>query len=202
MRVLQHGPMMANARPPANDADGTCVSRARLDPHAFEPLFLRYWEAVVRFCYYRLNSWEEAEDAGNQIFANAYAALSRFCDNRDSFRPWLFTIAHHEVANRIRHRSRHPERPLESASALADPSPAPDELALKAIAMAEMRELLARLPERPRQVAELRLAGLTDHEIAQVLGVSNDVVRKAQSRAVAHLRDLMGVAGKGAAGAS
>jgi RNA polymerase sigma-70 factor (ECF subfamily) len=162
----------------ADDAtDSALVAAARADPSAFEPLFRRYWDAVVRFCVYRLDSREEAEDAAIQVFANAYAALDRFPDRGDSFRAWLFTIAHHEATNRRRHRLRHPDRPLEAEAALADPGPSPEELAVFAGDLARTRVLLARLPERPRRVAELRLAGLTDAEIAGVLGIANDAVR-------------------------
>jgi hypothetical protein len=41
-------PEAASTRPPANDADGALVARARRDPSAFEPLFFRYWAALVR----------------------------------------------------------------------------------------------------------------------------------------------------------
>jgi RNA polymerase sigma factor (sigma-70 family) len=193
MRVWLRRLGPASTGPSTDDPDRAHVARARLDPCAFEPLFFRYWHDVVRYCFYRLDSWEDAEDAASQVFISAYAALERFCDDRDSFRSWLFTIAHHEVANRRRYRSRHPEGSLESASALIDSSPMPDELLVAASACQEIRTLLARLPERPRRVTELRLAGLSDREISQVLGVSNDAVRKAQSRAVAHLRELMGI---------
>jgi RNA polymerase sigma factor (sigma-70 family) len=54
--------------------------------------------------------------------------------------------------------------------------------------------LVQELPDRPREVVELRLAGLTDREIAEVLGISGQAVRQAQSRAVALLRVRMGVA--------
>jgi RNA polymerase sigma-70 factor (ECF subfamily) len=193
MRALRRRREAGNTGSSADDPDGKHIARARLNPRAFEPLFDRYWDDIVRFCYYRLESWEDAEDAASQIFTNAYAALERFCDDRDSFRSWLYTIAHHEVANRRRYRLRHPEGSLESVSALIDSSPMPDELLVAASAYREIRTLMARLPERPRRVTELRLAGLSDREISQVLGVSNDAVRKAQSRAVAHLRALMGI---------
>jgi DNA-directed RNA polymerase specialized sigma24 family protein len=39
----------------------------------------------------------------------------------------------------------------------------------------------------------LRLAGLTDQEIAAVLGMSQGAVRTAQSRAIDQLQQLMGV---------
>jgi RNA polymerase sigma-70 factor (ECF subfamily) len=51
--------------------------------------------------------------------------------------------------------------------------------------------LIEQLKPEQRQLVELRLAGLTDGEIAQVLGKSPVAIRKAQSRAVLALRALL-----------
>ena len=204
MRFRRREPRDAETEPglPAATEDAAAVTAACANPEAFAPLFERYWDGVVRYCYYRLGDWSDAEDAANQTFADAYAALGRFRDRGGTFRAWLFVIAHNEVADRRLRRRRRPETPLDSelAAMLVDPAPSPEDLAIAAGAMAETRALLARLPERLRQVVELRLAGLSDREIAQVIGIGHDAVRQAQSRAVIRLRDLLGVTvvGKGA----
>ena len=177
----------------ADSDDLALLAGARADPHAFEPLFTRHWDAVYRYCLYRLDHREDAEDAAIQIFTNAYAGLGRFSERAGSFRSWLFAIAHNEIANRHRQRSRHPDGPLELAGGMRDPAPQPEECALVSLGIAEARGFLSQLPERPRRVVELRLAGLTDLEIAAVLGINHAAVRQAQSRAVAHLRSAMGV---------
>jgi RNA polymerase sigma factor (sigma-70 family) len=59
--------------------------------------------------------------------------------------------------------------------------------------LARMTALVRELSDRPREVVELRLVGLTDREIAEVLGITGQAVRQAQSRAVAQLRIRMGV---------
>src|SRR5439155_555943 len=81
-------------------------------------LYDRFVDPILNYCYYRLGAWEEAEDAAQQIFANAYAELRRFRPGDGSVRAWLFTIAHHEVANRQRTRARHPSAPLTAAAGL------------------------------------------------------------------------------------
>jgi RNA polymerase sigma-70 factor (ECF subfamily) len=174
--------------------DGVLVSAARRNSHDFAPLFHRYWEPVLRYCTIRLPDRDDAEDAASQVFVDAYTSLHRFQDRggAGSFRSWLFTIAHHEIANRHRYRVRHPARPLEAAEQSFEPD-APFEQAETADAIAHVVALVQELPDRPREVVELRLAGLTDREIAEVLGISGQAVRQAQSRAVAHLRHRMGV---------
>jgi RNA polymerase sigma-70 factor (ECF subfamily) len=55
-----------------------------------------------------------------------------------------------------------------------------------------IRALLALLSSDQREILELRLTGLTDAEIARVLGRSHGAVRMSQHRAVARLRSIAG----------
>jgi RNA polymerase sigma-70 factor (ECF subfamily) len=194
MPLLQRSASGLEANRP-DAGDGALVAAAQRDPRDFEPLFLRYWEPVLRYCAFRLRSRDEAEDAASQVFVDAYAGLHRFQQRGEesSFRAWLFTIAHHEVANRHRYRARHPAGPLHAAAEIADPVGSPEPAAMVAGDIAQVLVLLAELPPRLREVVELRLAGLNDREIAVVLGISGEAVRQAQSRAVAQLRVRMGV---------
>src|SRR5215211_4236324 len=89
------------------------VLRAQESPHAFEPLYLRYRDAVINYCFYRLGNHGEAEDAASVIFIKAIRGLADFRDRDGSFRTWLFRIAHNEVVDRLRHRARHPESPID-----------------------------------------------------------------------------------------
>ena len=73
-------------RPEARISPGTgmddvaLVAAARGDPHDFAPLFLRYWDSVLRYCTVRLHDHHDAEDAASQVFVDAYAGLHRFQD--------------------------------------------------------------------------------------------------------------------------
>jgi RNA polymerase sigma-70 factor (ECF subfamily) len=198
MRLQRPGPSEPN-RDPSEYDDAALVAAARAGGDAFETLFRRYWDGVARYCYLELGAWQEAEDAANQIFTDAYAALWRFEDRGSSFRSWLFAIAHNEVVDRQLRRKRRPEASLDPAWPLVDPGPTPEDLAVTAAALAETRRVLVRMPDRLRQVIELRLTGLNDREIADALGIGHDAVRQAQSRAIARLRELLGVtiAGQG-----
>lgn len=185
----------ATSQAVGGDPDAALILAAQRDPHGFEPLFVRYWEPVLRYCALRLPDRQDAEDTASQVFVAAYAGLPRFRDQGGdgSFRAWLFTIAHHEVANAYRYRARHPARSLTAAAAIADPAASPESRAVAAADVARVMAVLRELPQRPREVVELRLAGLTDREIATVLGISGAAVRQAQSRALARLRHRLGV---------
>jgi RNA polymerase sigma factor (sigma-70 family) len=194
MRGGGHGVRAGADAPPAKEAgDAALVAAAQLNPAGYAALYGRYWEAVFRYCYYRLADWQEAEDAASQVFVDAFARLGAFRDRGDSFRPWLFTIAHNEVVGRYRRQGRRLFAPLAAAFRLVDPAPSPEERAIAADEHGRALALLAQLPEDQRRVCELRLAGLTGKEVAAVLGKSHDAVRAAQWRAETRLRTLLGV---------
>jgi len=172
--------------------DAELVRRAQFDAADFGPLYLRYRDRVLRYCFYRLGDQAEAEDAASAVFVKAIGGLRGYHDD-GSFRPWLFRIAHNEVVDCHKRRFRHPETELSHAADIADPLPSPEDAAVTADALQRLRALLGTLPPRERAVLELRLTDLTTSEIAAVLAISEENVRTAQSRALARLRDVMGV---------
>jgi RNA polymerase sigma factor (sigma-70 family) len=195
MRGWRRGQQPRDGEPPGHrPGDADLVVAAQIDRRAFAPLYERYQDDLLRYTFYGLGDWDDAADAAQQVFANALAGLVSFQDRGDSFRGWLFAIAHHEVGARQQRRTRRAEGPFADDDEIEDPAPTPEERAIATDDHRRLRALLAQLPPGRRQVCELRLADLTDQEIAGVLGMTEGAVRTAQSRAVAQLRDLMGVA--------
>jgi RNA polymerase sigma-70 factor, ECF subfamily len=167
--------------------DSRLAAHAKDDRQAFAELYARYVDAVYAFCRRRSGSAEEAEDATSQVFCQALAALPRY--RGGSFAAWLFAIARHVCADRWRrHR---PEQPLAAGVDIVDGAATPEECALLRDGERSVDALLACLPEEQRQVVELRLAGLTGAEVAQVLGTSLGAVRMRQFRAATRLRSLV-----------
>ncbi|HEY7031958.1 MAG TPA: sigma-70 family RNA polymerase sigma factor [Thermomicrobiales bacterium] len=168
---------------------------ARTDRMAFGVLYDRYVARVYGYCYRRLTTPEEAEDATSLVFTRALAALPRYRDNGPSFAAWLFAIAHNVVVDELRARRERDRGMPWSGDGVprdVDPAPGPEENALFAEDVRELRALVSHLPAEQAQLIELRLAGLTDKEIAFVLGRSHGAVRVAQYRAVRRLRTMLG----------
>jgi RNA polymerase sigma-70 factor (ECF subfamily) len=171
------------------------VQRAQFDPAGFDAIFDRYWNPVLRYCYYRLGDWHQAEDAAAQVFLNALAALPGFVASGqpNAFKAWLFTIAFRVVSNVRRAETRHPQTPIDAAGDILAADEPLDEQAIATEEQETLFRLIQQLKPEQRQLVELRLAGLTDVDIAQVLGKSPVAIRKAQSRAVLALRALLDV---------
>ena len=74
---------------------------------------------------------------------------------------------------------------------LLDASPGPEEIVIHRSILDELRVALDTLPERQAEIIELRLAGLTIREIAEIQGTSEDATKTAQTRAFKSLRTRM-----------
>jgi RNA polymerase sigma-70 factor (ECF subfamily) len=158
-------------------------------PQAFTPLYRKYVDPVYRYCYRRVSDPDRAADLTASIFTRALESLPRLQvgDAGGTFRSWLFTIAHNAVVDSHRQHRITAELPLDRQ----DPSPGPEDRAVHRDEFDRLLAVLDRLPEQHRQIIELRLAGLTSAEIANVLSVSKAAVKSAQTRAYARLRELL-----------
>jgi RNA polymerase sigma-70 factor (ECF subfamily) len=165
------------------DADLPRLERAL--PPDFDTIFETYWEPVVRFCFWRLGSWEDAEDAAQNVLFAVAKAVDQFVprSGSESFRSWVFTLARHETVDEHRKRGRRPEIASSSMVELIDSRPSPEVEAMTSWEHRWLLEQLATLSPDQRAVLELRLVDLTSREIADVLGLGHDNVRKLQQRA-------------------
>ena len=165
--------------------DNELVRFALHDREHFGVLYDRYAVRVYRFCYRRLGSRDEAEDATSAVFMRTLERLSSFRDG--SFPAWLFSIARTTVADR--HRARFID-PLPASHDSLDPDPSPLELAIASDQARSLRSLMDALPRDQFEVIELRLAGLTGAEIAEAMGRSVPAVKMLQLRAMKRLREV------------
>jgi RNA polymerase sigma factor (sigma-70 family) len=137
-------------------------------------LYERYASRLYGFCLHRLGSREEAEDAVQTTFLNAFRGLSRGVVPA-SESAWLFKIAENVCASRHRaaFRRRRIEAPADLAAVeetVAAPPRADDELI-------PLEDALAEMPEAQRRALLLReWQGLSYREIAAELEVSQSAV--------------------------
>ena len=162
----------------------------------FEVLMRRHNERVYRAVRAILRDDREAEDVMQQAYVSAYFHLRQF-NGHARFSTWLTRIAINEALARIR-RSRRYE-PLEEGSPHAeafmtsDADLDPERRAASGELRALLESAIDGLADGSREVFVLRqVEGMSTAEVADVLGVSEDVVKTRLSRARAALRrDLM-----------
>jgi RNA polymerase sigma-70 factor (ECF subfamily) len=159
----------------------------------FEVLMRRHNERLYRAARAILRDDREAEDVIQQAYVNAYSHLRQF-DGRSSFATWLTRIAVHEALARARRRGRYVDVDVETLSPLEFPmrmtsTPDPERQAFARELGTLLESAIDRLPDGAREVFMLRqVEGMSTAEVADTLGLSDDVVKTRLSRARAALR--------------
>jgi RNA polymerase sigma factor (sigma-70 family) len=167
--------MVATAARAPSDADA-----------AFEELYRHSRDDVYAYVAGLLRDRSAAEDVTAQAFERAYRRRRTFKPGRGSRRAWLFGIARNAALDELRRRRRR-------ARLVADPEdenllPA-DEGAEVAIRRAALRAAIAQLPPRERELVALKFfAGLTNAEIADVIGTSGTNAGTKLHRVIQKLR--------------
>jgi RNA polymerase sigma factor (sigma-70 family) len=144
-------------------------------------LYELYGRQVHSFCLHRLGSHEEAEDAVQTTFLNAFRGLERGVVPQLE-RAWLFKIAERVCLTRVRSafRRRRVEAPSDLA-AIQDRVPSPEREADQLI---PLTRALASMPPQQRRALLLReWQGLTYSEIASELGLTQGAVETLLFRA-------------------
>ncbi len=141
---------------------------------ATRALYEQYANQVFRYCLHQLGSREEAEDAVQSTFLNAFRGIKRgVVPELES--AWLFKIAHNVCLSRRRSawRRGRVESPADF-EVIEEVAPAPSRRADELIGL---QDVLERLPETQRRAILLReWQGLSYREIAAELELSQAAV--------------------------
>jgi RNA polymerase sigma-70 factor, ECF subfamily len=155
-----------------NSTDGALLEAFREgDAKAFEALVKRYERPVLAIARRFARDLDDAEDLAQRAFINAAERAGGW--RGGSFKSWLFRIVVNLAKNHVRDVSRFDRS--EEAQEHEAPAVAPHAQAhLEAEEQRrELREAIARLPKRQREVLLLRIDGdLPFAEVAATLGIT------------------------------
>jgi RNA polymerase sigma-70 factor (ECF subfamily) len=171
-------------------AEETLIARARAgDARAYEELVERHQATAFRVAWLITRSAPDAEEAAQDAFVKAHAALGRFRAGAP-FRPWLFKIVANEAHNRRVAAARRERLALRSIEEAPDGgAPAAEAEAIAGSDRAELLAAVGRLGRRDQLVIAARfLLELSEAETAAVLGVRRGTVKSRTSRALSRLR--------------
>ncbi len=172
--------------------DAALVNAARHDPHAFEQLYLRYAERILRYAVGQTGSVATAEDVVSDTMIAAFEQLARFDPDRGTFGAWIFGIArrrladeHRRTARLWRFFSRQRVEPVAEEDALSR--------VIRSEQAAKLRVAVGHLSKRDREIILLRyVAELSGPEIGEILGLSPGTVRVRLHRAIRRLATELG----------
>jgi RNA polymerase sigma-70 factor (ECF subfamily) len=169
--------------------DPLAARLAEGDPLAPKALAERHYVELYRYALSVLREERAAEDAVQDAFERAFAALGRYPEERlraMRLRPWMYRITLNVARNRLRERREVPVEEISSAG-----------VALSEEGREGVMDVLAalgRLPERQRVAVTLRyLQDLPYAEISGVTGWPEGTAKTLVRRGVARLRKIMAV---------
>jgi len=170
--------------------DAELIERARRgDVMAYEELVRRYQDVAVRTAHVIAPNGD-AEDACQEAFVKAHAALGRFRPG-SPFRPWLLRIVANEARNRRRSAMRRTGLVLRAAEdrPSGDAAPSPESAVLAGESRAGLLAAINGLRDEDREVIGARyFLDLSEAEAAEALGIPRGTVKSRLSRALGRLR--------------
>jgi RNA polymerase sigma-70 factor (ECF subfamily) len=160
------------------------------DATAWRDFYCRVYPLMVAYARRRLGGLEAARDAVAEALARTVTTVARMEELGASPEAWGFGILRNVVVD----AQRRAQREWRVVATLTPEPPDAAERAAIADEHEEVRRAFERLPERDRELLELRtVAGLSSDEVGSVLSMNPGAVRMAHARALARLRDLLEV---------
>jgi RNA polymerase sigma-70 factor (ECF subfamily) len=152
----------------------------------FEALYRSSRDDVYAYVTTLLHDRVAAEDVTALAFERAYRRRRTFDRRRGEERAWLFGIARNAALDELRRRRR-------IAALVTDPedvqAAGPEDVADVALRRTTVRAALAALSARDRELIAMKFhAGLSNAEIARVLGVSESNAGTLLHRTIEKLR--------------
>jgi RNA polymerase sigma-70 factor (ECF subfamily) len=153
----------------------------------FEALYRSSRDDVYAYVTTLLRDRSLAEDVTALAFERAYKRRRTFDRRRGEERAWLFGIARNAALDELRRRRRH-------AALVAEPEDAAEaafgeDAAEVALRRTTVRTALAGLSARERELVALKFhAGLSNAELARVLGISDSNAGTLLYRTIEKLR--------------
>jgi RNA polymerase sigma-70 factor (ECF subfamily) len=156
------------------ELDRTAVERCRKgDLEAFGTLIDRYERPVFNAILHMVGNAEDAREICQQVFMKAFEHLDSYDANRRFF-SWIYRVAMNESINHLKARRTH--EPL--SETLRYPLPDPAQRYEATEQRHHLQKAIMSLDENYRAVLILRhFVHLSYHEVAEVLGVSDSIVK-------------------------
>ena len=178
-------------------SDAELIERARGgEIVAYEVLVRRYQDAALRTAYLFAPGGDE-EDAVQEAFVKAHAALGRFRMDAP-FRPWLLRIVANEARNRRRSATRRTGLALRAGEGRRpdDAAPSPESAVLAGERRSTLLAAVNALRDEDREVIAVRyFLDLSEAEAATTLGIPRGTVKSRLSRALGRLREQLATDG-------
>ena len=162
---------------------------------AFELVYDRHADAAFSLAMRMCGQRSLAEDVVQEAFLSLWRSGARYDRNRGSVRSWTLGIVHNRAIDALRRKSVR-DRRIVDEEGIEERVPARERTELEFARRDEAREIrdaLQQLPEEQSRVIELAyFAGLTHHEIANMLDTPIGTVKGRMRLGMQKMRAALG----------
>lgn len=160
------------------------------DQIALTQIYEDNFDRIYRYVVLKIGDRTEAEDITQQVFINAIKSISSFRWKGAPFSAWLFRIAHNQIVDYLRKKSKRATVPLDES--IRDKDDNPGIVVEKNMDIEQLVTATKRLTKAQREVISLRFAGeLAISQVARIMGKSEGAVKALQHSAIVTLRKTL-----------
>ena len=168
---------------------------ARGDAAAFNELLGAYEKKMYAVCLRMSGNHEDAQDCLQETMLRVYRAISGF-KGQSTFSTWLYRVAMNTCLDELRKKRNRTSTSLdgllEAGWSPSDEFDTPERHALNREKSAEIRRVIAELPEDMRAAIVLRdVQGFSYDEIAKILEANVGTIKSRISRGREKLREVL-----------
>jgi RNA polymerase sigma-70 factor (ECF subfamily) len=162
-----------------------------MERDAISALYRQHVQAIYRYTYYRVGDAQTAEDLTAEVFVRAIEGLPHYEPRGVPFAAWLYRIAQARVADHFRREQRTTTVTFEEDWPLGEDSVSIE--VEQSIYRKELQAVIRQLTPDQQHVIILKFVeGLSNAEVAQILGKTEGAVKALQHRALRALHRLIG----------
>lgn len=166
---------------------------APTQPVRLDEAFERYYSSIFRYFRYHGADPDTANDLASSTFERALRALDRYDARKSQIQTWLFAIARNVAINHWKSEAIRFSVPLDEGLPDLDDPPLEDEIILTED-KAQILFTLQSLEPRAREIIALKFGGpLTNQQISDLVGISEQNVAVVLYRSLLKLRKLLSI---------
>ncbi len=164
------------------------VRRAKQRDHqAFAEIYEEHFDKIYRYVTLKIGDKMEAEDMAQQVFLKAFQSIDSFKWKGVPFSAWLFRIAHNQVVDYLRKKTKRPAVLLDESLVISDSNP--QKMVERNLDIEQLLAATNQLTEAQQEVISLRFAGeLPISQVAKIMGKSQGAIKALQHSAILSLR--------------
>ena len=164
----------------------------RWDDGSMKMLYEQYYRALVLFCKRLTGDLKVAEEIVQDTFLKVWQKRNVF-QSTGALKAYLYNSVRNAGISHLRHEKVERSRieALEREFSLMQTDDNGELLLHREDIFAQLLKAIDSLPAKQRELFLLSIQGKTGAEIAEIVGISHDLVRKQRQRGIARLRELL-----------